>query len=98
MLRNADVRIFPRLIAVKEICFSIHGFYYFAFTPPPHTFPYGPSLTGLVGILAYCPPTPHPIVCWEDRYVTNQKNVGVGSSQQSPITAFKRQQSCPHQR
>jgi len=48
--------------------FPFHDFFVSLLDSPPtptplHTFPNGPSLTGLVFILAERPPTLHPIVC-----------------------------------
>ena len=60
---------FSRLLAVNNFFpkfFPFLIFFVLLLNSPPthfHTFLNGPSLTGLVFILAECPPTLHPIVC-----------------------------------
>ena len=61
---------FSRLLAVNHFFpakFSLSWFYVILLDlphPPLHTFPNGPSLTGVVFILAERAPTLHLIVCW----------------------------------
>ena len=64
--------MFSRLPAVNRFFFfakfPFHDFFVLLLSSPPPPpsipFPNGPSLIGLVFILAKCPPTPRPIVCW----------------------------------